>query len=169
MSFESLGLSDQVLQAVSDAGYTTPTPIQKQAIPYVLMGRDILGCAQTGTGKTLAYLLPSLRSGKRVIISTGTKNLQEQLFYKDVPFLKQHFGDMKVCYMKGRNNYLCRKKLYELADQPILNGLEEIDQFRAILDSESAQFGAKFLPKPFVRTDLIELLTGGGCRRVQVR
>jgi ATP-dependent DNA helicase DinG len=96
--------------------------------------RHLIVEAGTGTGKTLAYLLPSLRSGKRVIISTGTKNLQEQLFYKDVPFLKEHLGDLKVCYMKGRNNYLCRKKLYELADQPILNGLEEIDHFRAILD-----------------------------------
>jgi len=96
--------------------------------------RHLIVEAGTGTGKTMAYLVPALRSGKRVIISTGTKNLQEQLFYKDVPFLKQHFGEMKVCYMKGRNNYLCRKKLYELADQPILSGLEEIDQFRAIVD-----------------------------------
>jgi ATP-dependent DNA helicase DinG len=96
--------------------------------------RHLIVEAGTGTGKTLAYLLPSLRSGKRVIISTGTKNLQEQLFYKDVPFLKEHLGDLKVCYMKGRSNYLCRKKLYELADQPILSGLEEIDHFRAILD-----------------------------------
>jgi ATP-dependent DNA helicase DinG len=96
--------------------------------------RHLIVEAGTGTGKTMAYLVPALRSGKRVIISTGTKNLQEQLFYKDVPFLKQHFGDMKVCYMKGRSNYLCRKKLYELADQPILSGLEEIDQFRAIVD-----------------------------------
>ena len=106
--------------------------------------RHLIVEAGTGTGKTLAYLLPSLRSGKRVIISTGTKNLQEQLFYKDVPFLKEHLGDLKVCYMKGRNNYLCRKKLYELADQPILNGLEEIDQFRAIVDwDKTTQTGDK--------------------------
>jgi ATP-dependent DNA helicase DinG len=96
--------------------------------------RHLIVEAGTGTGKTLAYLLPSLRSGKRIIISTGTKNLQEQLFYKDVPFLQQHLGELKVCYMKGRNNYLCRKKLYELADQPILSGLEEIDHFRAIVE-----------------------------------
>ena len=70
--------------------------------------------------------------GKRVIISTGTKNLQEQLFYKDVPFLAQHCPDLEVCYMKGRNNYLCRKKLYDLTDQPMLSGLEEIEQYRAI-------------------------------------
>ncbi|MEQ8370238.1 MAG: DEAD/DEAH box helicase, partial [Alphaproteobacteria bacterium] len=49
MDFSDLGLSDSVLQAIRDAGYTTPTPIQEQAIPYVLMGRDVLGCAQTGT------------------------------------------------------------------------------------------------------------------------
>jgi len=60
MSFDELGLSSEVLQAVSDAGYTAPTPIQKQAIPYVLMGRDVLGCAQTGTGKTASFTLPMI-------------------------------------------------------------------------------------------------------------
>jgi ATP-dependent DNA helicase DinG len=106
--------------------------------------RHLIVEAGTGTGKTLAYLMPVIRSGKRVIISTGTKNLQEQLFYKDVPFLEQAlFGEaasgdgssnrrLSVCYMKGRNNYLCRKKLYELTDQPVLSGLEEIEQYRAI-------------------------------------
>jgi ATP-dependent DNA helicase DinG len=99
--------------------------------------------AGTGTGKTLAYLLPVIQSGKRVIISTGTKNLQEQLFYKDIPFLERTLfggaadksdapGRLSVCYMKGRNNYLCRKKLYDLTNAPVLSGLDEIDQFRAI-------------------------------------
>ena len=118
--------------------------------------RHLIVEAGTGTGKTLAYLLPVIRSGKRVIISTGTKNLQEQLFYKDVPFLERAlFGatgetgiprsarddmaegshsrhKLSVCYMKGRNNYLCRKKLYDLTEQPVLSGLEEIEQYRAI-------------------------------------
>src|SRR6201996_5168295 len=58
MSFEDLGLSAEVLKAVADAGYAAPTPIQEQAIPYVLMGRDVLGCAQTGTGKTASFVLP---------------------------------------------------------------------------------------------------------------
>jgi ATP-dependent DNA helicase DinG len=98
--------------------------------------RHLIVEAGTGTGKTLAYLLPVIRSGKRVIISTGTKTLQEQLFYKDVPFLSQHTGELKVCYMKGRNNYLCRKKLYDLTDQPVLSGLEEIEQYRAIAEWE---------------------------------
>src|SRR6266851_2067440 len=60
MSFADLGLSPEVLQAVADAGYTTPTPIQEQAIPYVLTGRDVLGCAQTGTGKTAGFTLPMI-------------------------------------------------------------------------------------------------------------
>lgn len=100
--------------------------------------RHLIVEAGTGTGKTLAYLMPVIRSGKRVIISTGTKNLQEQLFYKDVPFLEQALygdgapGKLSVCYMKGRNNYLCRKKLYDLTGQPVLNGLEEIEQYRDI-------------------------------------
>lgn len=101
--------------------------------------RHLIVEAGTGTGKTLAYLLPVIRSGKRVIISTGTKNLQEQLFYKDVPFLDQAlFGELtsglrlSVCYMKGRNNYLCRKKLYDLTSQPVLSGLDEIEQYRGI-------------------------------------
>jgi ATP-dependent DNA helicase DinG len=99
--------------------------------------RHLIVEAGTGTGKTLAYLLPVIRSGRRVIISTGTKNLQEQLFYKDIPFLEQALfpnseGKLNVCYMKGRNNYLCRKKLYDLTDQPVLSGLEEIEHYRAI-------------------------------------
>ncbi len=99
--------------------------------------RHLIVEAGTGTGKTLAYLLPVIRSGKRVIISTGTKNLQEQLFFKDVPALEHALfpdGDRKlsVCYMKGRNNYLCRKKLIDLTDQPVLSGLEEIEHYRAI-------------------------------------
>jgi len=103
--------------------------------------RHLLVEAGTGTGKTLAYLLPAIRSGKRVIVSTGTKNLQEQLFYKDVPFLEQVLfpdgkGSLRVCYMKGRNNYLCRQKLYDLKNQPILRELAEVDQYHAIAEWE---------------------------------
>jgi superfamily II DNA/RNA helicase len=60
MTFEHLGLGPEVLKAVQDSGYATPTPIQRQAIPYVLMGRDLLGCAQTGTGKTASFTLPMI-------------------------------------------------------------------------------------------------------------
>src|SRR5271165_7050222 len=60
MPFSKLGLSAKVLAAVKAAGYTTPTPIQDQAIPHVLAHRDVLGIAQTGTGKTAAFVLPML-------------------------------------------------------------------------------------------------------------
>src|SRR5579863_3850085 len=60
MSFEDLGLTPDTLKAVTESGYTTPTPIQAQAIPFVLMGRDVLGVAQTGTGKTAAFTMPMI-------------------------------------------------------------------------------------------------------------
>jgi ATP-dependent DNA helicase DinG len=98
--------------------------------------RHLIVEAGTGTGKTLAYLLPALRTGQRVIISTGTKALQDQLYFRDVPFLETLVGDLHVCYMKGRANYLCRHKLTALRNQPILSGLEEIDQYRQIAEWE---------------------------------
>jgi ATP-dependent DNA helicase DinG len=91
--------------------------------------------AGTGTGKTLAYLLPAICSGRRVVISTATKSLQEQLYQKDVPFLQKHFApELKVAVMKGRNNFLCLTKMHALADQPVLKGMEEVDALRQIRD-----------------------------------
>ena len=58
--FADLGLSEEVLRAIADMGYRHPTPIQEQAIPFVLMGRDVMGTAQTGTGKTASFTLPML-------------------------------------------------------------------------------------------------------------
>ena len=98
--------------------------------------RHLIVEAGTGTGKTLAYLLPALRTGQRVIVSTGTKALQDQLYFRDIPFLETLLGSLRVCYMKGRANYLCRHKLVALRDQPILTGLEEIDQYRQIAEWE---------------------------------
>jgi ATP-dependent DNA helicase DinG len=98
--------------------------------------RHLIVEAGTGTGKTLAYLLPALRTGQRVIVSTGTKALQDQLYFRDVPFLETLLGPLRVCYMKGRANYLCRHKLVALRNQPILSGLEEIDQYRQIAEWE---------------------------------
>lgn len=93
--------------------------------------------AGTGTGKTLAYLIPAILSGKRVVISTGTKNLQEQLFFKDIPFLEQFFpSGIKACYMKGRSNYACRQKIYDAEREPILTGLEEVNDFAIIREWE---------------------------------
>jgi ATP-dependent RNA helicase RhlE len=88
VSFQDLGLSPEVLRAVGEAGYSEPTPIQSQAIPPALAGRDVLGCAQTGTGKTAAFGLPLLervdeRSGKKVVLRalvlTPTRELAAQI------------------------------------------------------------------------------------------
>src|SRR5690349_12196570 len=99
--------------------------------------RTLLVEAGTGTGKTLAYLIPAILSGKRVVISTGTKNLQEQIFYKDIPFLQKHFDrPLQVSYMKGRNNFACRQKIYDAEREPILTGLEEIADFQIIREWE---------------------------------
>src|SRR5882724_2810892 len=99
--------------------------------------------AGTGTGKTLAYLVPALLSGRRIVVSTGTKNLQEQLFFKDVPFLQQHFErPLQVCLMKGRGNYASRQKIYDADSQAILTGLEEAADFQIIQEWEkSTEFG----------------------------
>jgi len=91
--------------------------------------------AGTGTGKTLAYLLPAICSGRRVVISTATKSLQEQLYQKDIPFLQKHFApNLKVAVMKGRGNFLCKTKLRAMADTPMLKGMKELDEFRQIRD-----------------------------------
>ena len=90
MSFRALHLSPQILQAVQDAGYTEPTPIQVAAIPHILAGHDVIGIAQTGTGKTAAFVLPILtklaasiqngqRRGPRALVVAPTRELVVQI------------------------------------------------------------------------------------------
>jgi ATP-dependent DNA helicase DinG len=89
--------------------------------------------AGTGIGKTLAYLVPAIATGRRIVISTGTKNLQEQLFYKDIPFLKNVLpGKFKATYLKGRSNYVCLHRLRRAEATPVLEGLDELDQFNLV-------------------------------------
>ncbi len=78
-------------------------------------GGVLLAEAGTGTGKTLAYLVPAILSRQRVLVSTGTKNLQEQIYFKDLPVLREALGvPFKATYMKGRANYLCLHRLDQL-------------------------------------------------------
>ncbi len=85
LSFDNLGLDPRLLEAVASMGYTSPTPIQRDAIPLVLEGRDVVGCAQTGTGKTAAFVLPVLQrisakpGGPRALVITPTRELAQQI------------------------------------------------------------------------------------------
>lgn len=77
----------------------------------------LLAEAGTGTGKTLAYLVPAILSGRRVLVSTGTKNLQDQIYFKDLPLLRRALGvSFSATYMKGRANYLCLHRFDQLRD-----------------------------------------------------
>ncbi|MFP6876818.1 MAG: DEAD/DEAH box helicase [Roseibacillus sp.] len=108
MSFEELGLSKEVLQAVEESGYTTPTPIQEQGIPLILEGRDVIGASQTGTGKTAAFALPTLSKfepiGKpQCLVLEPTRELAHQ-----VSEAFEHYGKhtgFKVALLHGGVGY----------------------------------------------------------------
>src|ERR1041384_1850045 len=90
--------------------------------------------AGTGTGKTLAYLLPALVHGRRILVSTGTKTLQDQIFYKDIPLLESVLErPIRAAYLKGRNNYLCRLKMETLHTEGLFS-LREMRTFNSILE-----------------------------------
>jgi superfamily II DNA/RNA helicase len=122
MSFSHLGLSDKVIAAVDSAGYKTPTPVQDQAIPHVLARRDVLGIAQTGTGKTAAFVLPMLtmlEKGRararmpRTLILEPTRELAAQVEEQFIKYGKNHklsvaliiggvsFGDQDAKLVRG--------------------------------------------------------------------
>lgn len=98
-------------------------------------GGLLLAEAGTGTGKTLAYLLPAVELGRRVVVSTGTKNLQEQLILKDIPLLARALGrTLNVAVMKGRGNYLCLLRFRSFGQAGRIGRLEEIPLYRAVED-----------------------------------
>ncbi len=87
--------------------------------------------AGTGTGKTLAYLVPAILSGKKVVVSTGTKTLQDQILDNDIPFLKKNiYPKLHAVCLKGRRNYLCRRRFLEFCYQPTLWNKDEAKLFR---------------------------------------
>ena len=98
-----------------------------RAVAHVLdEGGTLMVEAGTGTGKTFAYLIPVLESGRRVIVSTGTRNLQDQLFRKDLPFLAERAGfAVSACLMKGRDNYLCRYRFAQFQREPLFEIRDE--------------------------------------------
>jgi ATP-dependent DNA helicase DinG len=96
-------------------------------------GGNLLVEAGPGTGKTFAYLIPAIYSGHKVVVSTGTKNLQEQLFFKDIPLLKEILPiKFTAAYMKGRENYLCRRRFRIFNQQPLFKAFEEASFFKEV-------------------------------------
>ena len=101
-------------------------------------GGVLLAEAGTGTGKTLAYLVPAILSRQRVLISTGTKNLQEQIYFKDIPALRTALGvPFTATYMKGRANYLCLHRLDQLRAHPAapMDFVSTIDEWRRLTET----------------------------------
>jgi ATP-dependent DNA helicase DinG len=96
-------------------------------------GGSLIVEAGPGTGKTFAYLIPAIYSGQRVVVSTGTKNLQEQIFFKDIPLLREMLPvKFTVAYMKGRENYLCWRRFKIFRRQPLFKVLEEASFFKEV-------------------------------------
>ena len=160
MSFRDTGLSEKVLAAVEAAGYTQPTPIQAQAIPHALQGRDILGIAQTGTGKTAAFTLPMLsrlESGRararmpRTLILEPTRELAAQVEESFIKYGVNHklnvalliggvsFGDQEAKIMRGADVLIAtpgRLLDFQERGKLLLTGIEilVIDEADRMLD-----------------------------------
>ncbi len=114
-----------------------PRPAQLEmagAVASVLASRGVLLVeAGTGTGKTLAYLVPAILSRQRVLVSTGTKNLQEQIFFKDLPVLREALGvPFTATCMKGRGNYLCLHRFEAFRESPAIRSYDETAQLRIL-------------------------------------
>jgi len=110
-----------------------------EAVAEPILNRDRLVVeAGTGTGKTFAYLLPAIMSGRKTIISTGTKALQDQLFHRDLPLIGKAIGQpVKTALLKGRANYLCLHRLEQIDDYPValIDDISDIKEWRYRTDS----------------------------------
>ncbi|MEJ1096953.1 MULTISPECIES: ATP-dependent DNA helicase [unclassified Pseudoxanthomonas] len=114
------------------------------AIADAFEQRDVLLAeAGTGTGKTFAYLVPALLSGLKTIVSTGTRALQDQLYHRDLPRVRDALGvGLKSALLKGRANYLCRYRLEQAKGEPRFTSREQVDQFqRVVAWSGRTKFG----------------------------
>ncbi|MGI9606465.1 MAG: ATP-dependent DNA helicase [Acidimicrobiales bacterium] len=166
-----MGLSERastalvaVAEALPGGGEDRPGQIEMaEAVADAIEGGShLVVAAGTGTGKSLAYLVPAVLAGKRTVVATATKALQDQLANKDLPFLAEQVDeDFSFAVLKGRSNYVCRQRLAELADDGQQLGLDVVDDvvnaddLERILDwVESTRTGdrAELLFEPSGRT-----------------
>ena len=186
MSFADLGLSDELLRAVGDSGYPEPTPIQKGAIPSVLMGKDLIGIAQTGTGKTAAFVLPMidiLGHGRtrarmpRSLILEPTRELAAQVaenFEKYGKYQKLsmalliggvQMGDQVKALEKGVDVLIAtpgRLLDHRERGKLLLNGVEIL-----VIDEADRMLDMGFIPdieRICAKRDTIRSRVGGSCR-----
>jgi len=155
--FEPLTVNSELAKKIPDF-VVRPSQMEMAALIEEVIngpGHGIIE-AGTGTGKTFAYLLPAIASGKRIIISTGTKNLQDQLFYQDIPLVNRKPG-IKTALLKGRANYLCPHRLHKnLTSINRHVGSAVLDELVRVSDwSQQTRTG-----------DLTELLDAGGAGKV---
>src|ERR1700710_874285 len=123
---EVFGLQGPLARALPGYAYRPEQAAMATAVGAALAKLEpLIVEAGTGTGKTFAYLVPALLSGRSVIISTGTRTLQDQLFRRDLPLLAKALGlPVKIALLKGRANYLCRHRLELVGQQGSLLGHE---------------------------------------------
>lgn len=126
------GPNGRLARAIPGWIYRPQQQEMAERIARVLIQGGVLVCeAGTGTGKTFAYLVPALLAGRKVIISTGTKHLQDQLFHRDLPVIQDALGiRIKTALLKGRANYLCRHRLGLLTEEQVAQDLAAVDPQR---------------------------------------
>jgi len=131
---EILGKKGLLAEGLDSYEYRPQQVEMAEAVARALQeGGSVIVEAGPGTGKTFAYLVPAIYSGQRVVVSTGTKNLQEQIFFKDIPLLREMLPlKFSVAYMKGRENYLCRRRFQIFGQQPLFRVLEESSLFEEV-------------------------------------
>jgi len=131
---EVLGAKGILAEGLDSYEYRPQQVEMAEAIRRALQeGGDLIVEAGPGTGKTFAYLIPAIYSGHKVVVSTGTKNLQEQLFFKDIPLLREILPiKFTAAYMKGRENYLCRRRFAIFNRQPLFKVLEDASFFKEV-------------------------------------
>ena len=133
---EVLGADGPIARHLSGfAPRTEQQHLAEAVFEAIDQGGVLVGEAGTGTGKTFAYLVPALCSGQRIIISTGTRHLQDQLFYTDLPLVKRALGNAAtVSLLKGRSNYLCKHRLERARRHPALADVRHQQHLRNLAD-----------------------------------